>query len=208
MVCTTRRSRSKSVTVERMTRMFSRRRNFWRSTGEIWPGERMPVATWKSSGWKRWWFRRSMSVISTCPRARRDKTRAAGRPPKPPPTMTTRCGVVRPSLTLPPASVVSRWPCSAAACRGALRFDQPADGVDQGQVRESLVEVAQVFTRGGVDLLRVELQRPGEGQQLLAQGSGPLLLADHGQSGHQPERADGERPLLAFEAGVGRVDLV
>ena len=50
-------------------------------------GGSIPVATWYSSGWKRWWFLRSSNVTSTLLRARR---RAAGRPPKPPPTITTR----------------------------------------------------------------------------------------------------------------------
>ena len=38
--------------------------------GAIWPSERMPVATWYSRGWKRWWLVRSMSVIRTGARLR------------------------------------------------------------------------------------------------------------------------------------------
>ena len=45
-------------------------RSTWRNGGAIWPGERMPVATWYSSGWKRWWLRRSTSVTSTGSSAR------------------------------------------------------------------------------------------------------------------------------------------
>src|SRR5579875_2460490 len=48
----------------------------------------MPVATWYRSGWNRWWLRRSTSVTST---GSRPSSRAAGSPPNPPPTMTTRC---------------------------------------------------------------------------------------------------------------------
>ena len=47
-----------------------------------------------------------------------------------------------------------------------------------------------------VDLLGVELQRAGVGQQLLAQLAGAVELADLAQRRDQPERADGERALL------------
>ena len=36
-----------------------------RSGDAISPGESAPVATWYTSGWKRWKLRRSMSVMST-----------------------------------------------------------------------------------------------------------------------------------------------
>ena len=55
---------------------------------------------------------------------------------------------------------------------------------------------SQVLAGRGVDFLGIQ-QRPGEGQKLLAQGVRPLGFADHGQRGHQPERAYGERALLA-----------
>ena len=54
-----------------------------------------------------------------------------------------------------------------------------------------------------VDLLGVEVQRPGEREQLLEQGAGAVDLTDDGQRGHQPERADGEGTLLAGKAVVG-----
>ena len=60
----------------------------------------------------------------------------------------------------------------------------------------------------GVDLLGVELERAGQREQLLAQGSGPLPVADLREGGHQPERADEEGPLLGPEAVVGLLDPV
>src|SRR5688572_30288564 len=49
-------------------------------------GERPPVATWYSRGWKRWKLRRSTSVTST---GASFSPRATASPPKPPPTITT-----------------------------------------------------------------------------------------------------------------------
>ena len=57
--------------------------------------------------------------------------------------------------------------------------------------------IAEVLACRGVDLIGIELQRPGERQQLLAQGVRALGFADHGQCGDQPEGADGERSLFA-----------
>ena len=51
-----------------------------------------------------------------------------------------------------------------------------------------------------VDLLGVEQQRARVGEQLLAQRPGSLDLADLGEGGDEPERADRERPLLARPA--------
>src|SRR5690348_6940526 len=51
------------------------------------PGERPAVATWYRSGWNVWKFLRSMTVICTGALA---KARAAFKPPKPAPTLTTR----------------------------------------------------------------------------------------------------------------------
>ena len=45
VVCTTRRSRSNPVTLDSTTSTFLRLRSVWRSTGEMEPGDRMPVAT-------------------------------------------------------------------------------------------------------------------------------------------------------------------
>ena len=55
-------------------------RSTWRSGGAIWPGESMPVATWYSSGWNRWWLRRSTSVTSTGLRARKRTRGQAAEP--------------------------------------------------------------------------------------------------------------------------------
>ena len=68
--------------------MFDWFRSSERRGWAISPGASWAVATWYSSGLNTWWFWRSMSV--TVARARRN-ARAAYRPPKPPPTMTTRC---------------------------------------------------------------------------------------------------------------------
>ena len=65
-----------------------------RVDGATSPDERMPVATWYSSGWKRWCVVRAMSVTSTGASL---NARAANRPPKPDPMITTRwrrCGWV------------------------------------------------------------------------------------------------------------------
>ena len=82
------------------------------------------------------------------------------------------------------------------ALGGLFLADDVHDGVDQGQVRKGLREVTQVAAGPRVDLLAVEQQRAGVGQDLLADVPGALVLADFGQRRDQPERADGERPLL------------
>src|SRR5204863_7313148 len=92
--------------------------------------------------------------------------------------------------------------------RGLLLADHVHDGVDERQVRERLREVAQLPARARVDLLAVEQQRAGVGQDLLADVTGPLVLADLAERRNQPERADGERALLAGEPVVGLVALV
>src|SRR5690242_19355944 len=102
----------------------------------------------------------------------------------------------------------SSWGCSRAEARSrsgvdALRRDEAGRGVDEGEVGEGLREVAEVLTRAGVDLLRVEVERPGERKELLEQLPGPGGLADHRERGDEPERADGERALLAAQAVVG-----
>jgi len=52
-----------------------------------------------------------------------------------------------------------------------LHLDEHGYGLDECQVGERLREVPQVLARGGVDFLGVKLERPSEGQQLLAQGA-------------------------------------
>src|SRR6266545_2462433 len=102
----------------------------------------------------------------------------------------------------------SPLPEGGRAVRFLIGLDQQGYGLDQGQVGERLREIAHVLAGAGVDLLRVQLQRPGERQQLLAQGACALRFTDHGQRTHQPEGADGEGPLLALEPRVGPLDLV
>src|ERR1041385_533532 len=59
----------------------------WRIGPEIEGVASPAVATWYSSGWKRWWLVRSTSVIST---GAPSSARTASMPPKPQPTTTTR----------------------------------------------------------------------------------------------------------------------
>ena len=73
---------------------------------------------------------------------------------------------------------------------------------------ERLREIAQVPTGARLDLLGVEVERTGEGQQSLAQVPGPLDLSDLHQCRHQPERADSEAALLPGQAVVGLVGAV
>jgi hypothetical protein len=93
-----------------------------------------------------------------------------------------------------------------AGAAALVLADQVHNGVDQRQVREGLREVPEVPARVRVDLLGVQQQRAGVGQQLLAQGPGAGQLPDLGQRGDQPERADGERSLLAAEAVTSQSD--
>jgi hypothetical protein len=60
----------------------------------------------------------------------------------------------------------------------------------------------------GVDLLGVQEQRAGQGQQLLAQRPGTGHLTDPGQRRDQRERSDRERAFLAAELVDGSLDAV
>ena len=73
---------------------------------------------------------------------------------------------------------------------------------------EGLREVAQVVARVDVELLGVEAERRPDAQQALHQVAGALGLADDGEGGDEPERADQERALLAGQAVVGLVGAV
>jgi hypothetical protein len=87
--------------------------------------------------------------------------------------------------------------------------DEMHDGVDQGQVREGLREVAKVPTVVRVDLFGVEQQGTDELKQFGAQRSSLVDLADLAdldQGGNQPEGADGEGALLPVEAVIGFLD--
>src|SRR5437764_693052 len=81
--------------------------------------------------------------------------------------------------------------------------DHVDEGVDEGQVRERLWEVPEVPPAAGVDLLGVQAEGAGVGEQLLAQGLRTGRFADLREGGDQPERADGEGPLFSREAVVG-----
>ena len=81
-------------------------------------------------------------------------------------------------------------------------------GLDQREVRERLREVPEVPAGVGVELLGVEPERRRDPEQPLHQVAGALLLADDRERGHEPERADEERPLLAGQAVVGLVGAV
>jgi hypothetical protein len=104
-----------------------------------------------------------------------------------------------------PAARVERLLAGGELLVGA---DDVHDRVDERQVRERLREVAQVPARAGVDLLRVELQRRGVAEHLLAQLPGPPRLADLLERADEPEGADGERALLALEPVVRLVRAV
>ena len=65
---------------------------FWRAStsrvgGAISPSERIPVATWYSSGWKRWWVVFATIVTSTSALL---SALVPNSPPKPEPITTTR----------------------------------------------------------------------------------------------------------------------
>src|SRR5215510_14248782 len=84
---THRRSVSTPVTSARITVVLRCFLRIPRIGEAICPGLRTDVATWYSRGWKRWWFWRSMRITSAWAEP---SALAAARPPKPPPTITTR----------------------------------------------------------------------------------------------------------------------
>ncbi len=83
---TVRASRSMSVTSPRITRAFSWPASTSRVGGAISPSDRMPVATWYSSGWNRWWVVLATIVMSASARL---SALVPNRPPKPDPITTT-----------------------------------------------------------------------------------------------------------------------
>ena len=89
-----------------------------------------------------------------------------------------------------------------------IRPDDVHHGVDEREVGERLREVAQVASAVRLDLLGVEQQRAGVGEQLLAQRPGPVQLADLGERRDEPERADRERALLTRQPVVGLLHAV
>ena len=74
---TVRAARSIAVTSPSTTRAFFCRRSTSRVAGAISPSDRIPVATWYSSGWNRWWVVRAIIVTSTSARL---SGRVANRP--------------------------------------------------------------------------------------------------------------------------------
>src|SRR5262245_51158601 len=83
---TSRLARSKSRTSASRTQALRWSRSTARSGAAMLAGDSPPMATWYSSGWKRWKLRRSSRVTRTGTRA---MWRAVYSPPKPPPTITT-----------------------------------------------------------------------------------------------------------------------
>src|SRR3954447_17156430 len=138
---TVRAARSMSVTSPSTTRVFSWRRRISRVAAAISPSERMPVATWVSSGWDRWWLVLPMTVTST---GALRSAWAVNRPPKPVPMMTT-CGrpledsfadgtraddvvMMNPSFHL----AVPRPPLGGSDPGHSLTGDGPARGSERG----------------------------------------------------------------------------
>ena len=89
-----------------------------------------------------------------------------------------------------------------------LSLDHVDDRVDQGEVGERLREVTHLPAGARVDLLRVQVQRAGQRQQLLAQLLRPFALPDLAERGHQEERADRERALRVGHAVVHPASVV
>ena len=92
--------------------------------------------------------------------------------------------------------------------RESFSEDDSRRGLDEGEVREGLREVAEVPAGARVELLGVEAERRRDAQQALHQVAGALQLADDRQRGDEPEGADQEAALLARQAVVGLVGLV
>src|SRR5438093_13565575 len=91
----------------------------------------------------------------------------------------------------------SRCQRRGAGCGMTFGLDQVHHGVDQRKVGECLREVAEMATAPGIDLLTEQIERAGVREELLAQLTRSLDLADLDQCRDQPERADRERALLA-----------
>src|SRR5215211_9184813 len=86
--------------------------------------------------------------------------------------------------------------------RAALGLYHVEQRVDHRQVRERVREVSQVAAGVGVQVLGVQPERAGVGQQALAQLARGVLLANLVERRDQPERAHRERLALDREAGV------
>src|SRR5262249_19694920 len=108
------------VTSARTNATFRFLRKMARNGAAIFPSDRIPVAHWYSKGWNRWCSARSSRVTST---GARRSARAANRPAKPPPMITTRR---RPSWSF----MARPTSCSARTCGSACRV---VPGVPVGQ---------------------------------------------------------------------------
>ena len=100
--------------------------------GAISPSDRMPVATWYSSGWNRWCWVRAIIVTST---GAFFSALVAVRPPKPEPMTTTRCR--RPAPSALPGSVLMWAPIGQLGVGDTgevalQRADRPVAGSVQG----------------------------------------------------------------------------
>ena len=89
-----------------------------------------------------------------------------------------------------------------------LGNDDSCGGFHQCEVGEGLREVAEVPAGAGVELLRVEPERRADAEEPLHQVAGALHLADDGERGHEPERADEECSFLAGEPVVGLIRVI
>ena len=91
---------------------------------------------------------------------------------------------------------------SASRFGEALGDDEPRGGLDEGEVREGLREVAEVAGGLRVVLLREQPERRGRRYDALHEGARRLRLTHDRERRHEPEGADHEAALLAGEPVV------
>src|SRR3954467_7193237 len=148
------------VTSPSTTRVFSCRLRISRVAGAISPSERIPVATWYSSGWNRWWLVLPMIVTSTGARL---SAWAAKRPPKPVPTITTRGRPVVDALPAYTGDVVMMNPVSHSGGSRPRRVgSDPGHILPAQRVREPILTRIQDNDGVGGGMPRVLLV-PGLG---------------------------------------------
>src|SRR5262249_34736708 len=93
-----------------------------------------------------------------------------------------------------------RLPRGRGRPRLALRLGEGQGGVDEADVRERLREVAQEGAASGVDLLGVEADVVGEGQEVVEPLAGRPELPHPRQHLDRPEAAESEGRLAAGQA--------
>src|ERR671914_156836 len=84
---------------------------------------------------------------------------------------------------------------------------QPYDGRDEGQVGESVGEVAQCFPSVAY-LFSIQLEVIGVGEHLLQNEPGLIEASSPGEALHQPERADTEGTLIVCGTFACRLSLL